>query len=101
MGDVEDVLAQRPSRLRVYAAKLVTMMWGALGVLLALAFRSIALPIGLGLVWMLAVQNLIASIAAPLLDWVAEAGQATLVLAAYLVAFCVFGGWLLQRRDIA
>ncbi|MGH3392519.1 MAG: hypothetical protein ACRDOO_26925, partial [Actinomadura sp.] len=31
-----------------------------------------ALPIGLGLVWLLAVQNLLAGIAAPLLDWVAE-----------------------------
>lgn len=113
------------------AGWLIAMMWGSLGVLLALAFRSVALPIGLGLVWMLAVQNLIASIAAPLLDWVAQgrkgmpgpnagslvaalggnpdtpgveslvgAGQATLVLAAYLVAFCLVGGWLFRRRDI-
>jgi hypothetical protein len=116
------VLAQRPSRLSVYGAKLVTvaigvtvlvvslmafsagasaviaglegqpalwpgvseilqgfgagwlvsMMWGALGVLLAIALRSVALPIGLGLVWMLAIQNLLAAIAAPLLDWVAQ-----------------------------
>jgi type IV secretory pathway VirB2 component (pilin) len=105
-------------------------MWGALGVLLAIGLRSVALPIGLGLVWLLAVQNLLASIAAPLLDWVAQlqkalpgpnagalaaafgasapgvgpivgSGQATAVLAGYLIAFGVLGGWLLHRRDIA
>jgi ABC-2 type transport system permease protein len=54
------------------AGWLVSMMWGALGVLLAIALRSVALPIGLGLVWMLAIQNLLAAIAAPLLDWVAQ-----------------------------
>lgn len=54
------------------AGWLIAMMWATLGVLLAIAFRSVALPVGLGLVWMLAVQNLLASIAAPLLDWVAE-----------------------------
>lgn len=110
---------------------LITMMWGALGVLLAIVFRSVALPIGLGLVWLLAVQNLISGIAAPLLDWVAtmqkglpgpnagslaaslgagtdtpgvtalvDAGQATMVLLAYLVGFTALGGWLLSRRDI-
>jgi ABC-2 type transport system permease protein len=112
------------------AGWLVTTMWGALGVLLAIGLRSVALPIGLGLVWLLAVQNLLASIAAPLLDWVAEvqkvlpgpnagalaaafgasapgveqvvgSGQATAVLAGYLVVFGVLGGWLLHRRDIA
>jgi ABC-2 type transport system permease protein len=112
------------------AGWLVTTMWGSLGVLLAIGLRSVALPIGLGLVWLLAVQNLLASIAAPLLDWVAQlqkvlpgpnagalvaafgasapgveqvvgSGQATAVLAAYLVVFGVLGGWLLHRRDIA
>jgi len=88
--------------------------------------EGVALPIGLGLVWLLAVQNLLASIAAPLLDWVAQlqkalpgpnagafgasapgvdpivgSGQATAVLAGYLIAFGVLGGWLLHRRDIA
>jgi ABC-2 type transport system permease protein len=112
------------------AGWLVTTMWGSLGVLLAIGLRSVALPIGLGLVWLLAVQNLLASIAAPLLDWVAQlqkvlpgpnagalaaafgasapgveqvvgSGQATAVLAGYLVVFGVLGGWLLHRRDIA
>ncbi|WP_328644492.1 ABC transporter permease [Amycolatopsis sp. NBC_00348] len=112
------------------AGWLVTAMWGALGVLLAIGLRSVALPIGLGLVWLLAVQNLLASVAAPLLTWVAElqkvlpgpnagalaasfgasapgvgqivgSGQATMVIAGYLVGFAVLGGWLLHRRDIA
>ncbi|ONI75288.1 ABC transporter permease [Actinosynnema sp. ALI-1.44] len=113
------------------AGWLVTMMWGALGVLLGIVFRGVALPIGLGLVWMLAVQNLLSAIAAPLLTWVNEmqkglpgpnagalvasliggagppgvepivgGAHAAVVIAAYLLAFSVLGGWLLQRRDI-
>jgi ABC-2 type transport system permease protein len=113
------------------AGWLVTMMWGSLGMLLGIALRGVALPIGLGLVWMLAIQNLLSSIAAPLLDWIATAqkgmpgpnagavvaaligqtgtpgvdaivggGQATVVVAAYLLAFSVLGGLLLRRRDI-
>ena len=49
---------------------LVTMMWGTLGVLLGIVFRGVALPVGLGLIWMLVVQNLLSAIAAPLLGWV-------------------------------
>jgi ABC-type transport system involved in multi-copper enzyme maturation permease subunit len=56
----------------VAAGWLVAAMWAALGALLAIALRGVALPIGLGLVWLLAVQNLLAAIAAPLLDWVAD-----------------------------
>ncbi|ASR36199.1 hypothetical protein BAY61_15625 [Prauserella marina] len=51
---------------------LIITMWAMLGVVLAVAFRGVALPIGLGLVWLLAVQNLLAVVAAPLLDWVAD-----------------------------
>ncbi|MEU3270131.1 ABC transporter permease [Saccharomonospora sp. NPDC006951] len=51
---------------------LITTMWAMLGVVLAIGFRGVALPIGLGLVWLLAVQNLLAVVAAPLLDWVAD-----------------------------
>ncbi|MDQ4008617.1 MAG: ABC transporter permease [Actinomycetota bacterium] len=56
----------------VGAGWLVTTMWASLGVLLAVLLRSVAMPIGLGLVWLLAVQNLLTAIAAPLLDWVAQ-----------------------------
>jgi ABC-2 type transport system permease protein len=52
---------------------LIAAMWAALGGLLAVLMRGVALPVGLGLVFMLAVQNLLAAIAAPLLDWVAQA----------------------------
>lgn len=114
------------------AGWLVTMTWAAFGIVLAVALRGVALPVGLGLVWLLAVQNLLAGIAAPLLDWVAQmqkglpgpnagslvaalgatsdtpgvselvgSGQAAMVLGAYVLAFCVLGGWLLRRRDIA
>lgn len=55
------------------AGWLIAAMWAMLGAVLAVALRAVALPVGLGLVWMLAVQNLLAAIAAPLLDWVAQA----------------------------
>lgn len=54
----------------VGAGWLIAMTWAMLGALLAIALRGVALPIGLGLVWMLVVQNLLFGIAAPLLDWV-------------------------------
>ncbi len=112
------------------AGWLLALMWAGFGSALAIWLRGVALPVGLGLVFMLAVQNLLASIAAPLLDWVATAQEwlpgpnagavayavgardtpgvsdivgpthATLVVAAYVVVFCVAGGWLLRRRDI-
>lgn len=59
----------------VGAGWLVATMWAMLGAVLAVALRAVALPVGLGLVWMLAVQNLLAAIAAPLVDWVATAQQ--------------------------
>ncbi|MCZ2849396.1 ABC transporter permease subunit [Modestobacter sp. VKM Ac-2978] len=46
---------------------LIAATWGALGLLLGHALRSTALPIALGLVWVLAVENLIVNVAAPLL----------------------------------
>jgi ABC-2 type transport system permease protein len=58
------------------AGWLIAAMWAALGVLLAVAYRAVALPIGLGLVWLLAVQNLLAVVAAPLLTWVADLQKA-------------------------
>ena len=132
---LEDQAAQWPSLGELIrglgAGWLITSMWATMGSALAIVLRAVALPIGLGLVWMLAVQNLLASLAAPLVDWIAElqkglpgpnagslvaalggssatpgveelvgSGQATAVVAAYLLAFCVLGGWLLRRRDI-
>lgn len=54
---------------------LIATVWATFGGLLAIGLRGVALPVGLGLVWLLAVQNLLAVIAAPLLSWVADAQQ--------------------------
>jgi ABC-type transport system involved in multi-copper enzyme maturation permease subunit len=54
------------------AGWLIASMWTVLGALLGIVLRGVALPVGLGLVWLLAVQNLLSLIAAPLLDWVAQ-----------------------------
>jgi ABC-type transport system involved in multi-copper enzyme maturation permease subunit len=54
------------------AGWLVASMWTVLGALLGIVLRGVALPVGLGLVWLLAVQSLLSLIAAPLLDWVAQ-----------------------------
>ncbi len=54
--------------LRGFAgALLIAATWGALGLLLGTALRSTALPVGLGLVWVLAVESLVVNVAAPLL----------------------------------
>jgi ABC-type transport system involved in multi-copper enzyme maturation permease subunit len=48
---------------------LILIMWCLLGVMLAFVFRGMALPIGLGVVWILGVENLIVNVAATLLDF--------------------------------
>lgn len=67
MPPINEILAD------LAAGWLIGFMWGMLGVALAIALRGIALPVGIGLVWMLAIQNLITALAAPLLDWVDSA----------------------------
>jgi ABC-type transport system involved in multi-copper enzyme maturation permease subunit len=47
------------------AASLIFVVWGMLGFALATLFRGTALAIGLGLAWVLAVENLIAGLAGP------------------------------------
>ncbi|ADD40523.1 ABC transporter permease [Stackebrandtia nassauensis] len=54
---------------------LIAMMWTMMGVTLAVTTRGVAVAVGIGLVWMLAVQNLLVSIAAPLIDWIADAQE--------------------------
>jgi ABC-2 type transport system permease protein len=51
------------------AGFLIAFMWCLLGVALSVLFRGTALPIGLGLVWALVIENLIRGVAAPLLDF--------------------------------
>jgi ABC-2 type transport system permease protein len=56
---------------------LIAGTWGVLGMLLGTALRGTAMPIGLGLVWILAVESLVVNVAAPLLS-VFDTGQAAL-----------------------
>lgn len=46
---------------------LIMSVWCLLGVLLGFVFRSVALPVGLGVVWILAIESLIAGVADSLL----------------------------------
>jgi ABC-2 type transport system permease protein len=48
---------------------LILMTWCLLGAMLAFIFRGTALPIGLGVVWILGVENLIVNVAATLLGF--------------------------------
>jgi ABC-type transport system involved in multi-copper enzyme maturation permease subunit len=110
---------------------LILMTWCLLGVVLAFVFRGTALPIGLGVVWILGVENLIVNVVAALLDFadalqkglpgvnagslvsalgggsdtpgvntLVDGSQATLVLAAYALAFAMIAGLALYRRDV-
>ncbi len=45
------------------------MTWCLFGAMLAFLFRGMALPIGLGVVWIMGVENLIVNVAANLLDF--------------------------------
>lgn len=110
---------------------LILITWCLFGVMLAFVFRGMALPIGLGVVWILGVENLIVNVAAALLGFadtlqkalpgvnagslvsalgggndtpgvntVVDGTQATLVLAAYAIAFALSAGLALYRRDV-
>ena len=110
---------------------LILITWCLLGVVLAFVLRGTALPIGLGVVWILGVENLIVNVVAALLDFadalqnglpgvnagslvsalgggsdtpgvntLVDGSQATLVLAAYALAFAMIAGLALYRRDV-
>jgi ABC-2 type transport system permease protein len=54
---------------------LVLMMWCLAGAVLAVAFRNVALPIGLGVVWILGIETLLAGVVSsllPNLKWLAN-----------------------------
>jgi ABC-2 type transport system permease protein len=51
----------------VLSGWLILGMWCGLGALLGFAFRGVALPIGLGVVWVLGVENLVSAVAGGLL----------------------------------
>jgi len=55
---------------------LVMAMWASLGAVFAVLLRSVALPIGLGVVWILGIETLLAGVVSsllPSLDWLANA----------------------------
>lgn len=67
---------------------LVVAMWAALGAALGLLLRSVALPIGLGVVWILGIENLVSAVAAssltalqPLRDVLPGVGSGSLITA--------------------
>ncbi|MGH3344609.1 MAG: ABC transporter permease [Carbonactinosporaceae bacterium] len=53
--------------LGMAAGWLILTMWAMFGALLGFVFRGVALPIGLGVVWVLGVENLISGVASSLL----------------------------------
>ena len=50
------------------AGVLVLLMWAALGAVLGVTLRGVALPIGLGVVWVLGVENLVSAMAGSVLS---------------------------------
>jgi ABC-2 type transport system permease protein len=54
---------------------LVLTMWALLGAALGYLFRSVAVPIGLGIVWVMGVENLIANVVASQVSWFAPIGH--------------------------
>jgi ABC-2 type transport system permease protein len=47
---------------------LILLTWGVLGAMLGVTLRGVALPIGLGVVWVLGVENLVSAMAGSVLD---------------------------------
>jgi hypothetical protein len=68
-GDRTFLVTAAPRELAqgIASAWLILAMWCLFGALLGFAFRSVALPVGLGVVWVLGVENLISSVADSLL----------------------------------
>jgi ABC-2 type transport system permease protein len=52
----------------VLGGSLVLLVWAVLGAVLAVAVRGVALPIGLGIVWALGVENLVSAMASSVLS---------------------------------
>jgi ABC-2 type transport system permease protein len=69
IANLEDAAVEWPSLAAlakgVGAGTLIFAVWGTLGFALAALFRGTALAIGLGLAWVLAVENLISGLAGP------------------------------------
>lgn len=50
------------------AGALIMIMWAALGAVLGVVLKSVALPIGLGVVWVLGIENLLSAMAGSVLS---------------------------------
>jgi ABC-type transport system involved in multi-copper enzyme maturation permease subunit len=50
------------------AGWLILFMWASLGAVLGVLLRSVALPVGLGVVWVLGVENLVSAMASSVLE---------------------------------
>ena len=70
---------------------LVLSMWCLAGVVLAVAFRNVALPIGLGVVWILGVETLFAGVVTSLLPDLEFLADATPGANAGALVFAVTG----------
>lgn len=51
----------------IASGALIMMMWASLGAALAVIMRGVALPIGLGIVWALGIENLVSAMATSML----------------------------------
>ncbi|MEU2347831.1 ABC transporter permease subunit [Modestobacter sp. NPDC049651] len=106
IAGIESAPVAWPSAARLTAGfgggLLIALTWGVLGMLLGTALRGTALPVGLGLVWVLAVENLVVNVAAPLLGFF-DAAQAALpgVNAGSLVAALAGPGATLRTPGVA
>lgn len=79
IGWASGVAPRWPSAAEVLIAAAVGVLsattWGCFGMVLAATLRGVAMPIGLGLAWILGVQTLLAGLAAPSIDLVADLQQ--------------------------
>ncbi|NYJ05590.1 ABC transporter permease [Petropleomorpha daqingensis] len=106
IAHAEDAPADWPSAgalaLGVGGGLLIASTWGVLGMLLGTLLRSTALPIALGLVFVLAIENLIINVAAPLLSFF-DSAQAVLpgANAGSLVAALAAAGTTVHTPGVA
>jgi ABC-2 type transport system permease protein len=80
------------------AGWLVLTMWALFGAVLGYLIRGVALPIGLGLVWVMAVENLIANVLTDLVSWLRPVRD--LLPAANSASFVGGSILLVRSRDL-
>jgi ABC-2 type transport system permease protein len=70
VGESQQLVWPTPGALLegVMAGWLILLMWSVLGAVLATVLKGVALPIGLGVVWVLGVESLVAAVAGSVLS---------------------------------